>query len=310
MGTFWLYVSYLLLALFALSLVLGTVVITGQNKLKHISLLGKFWFTAKPGISFKIPLISAVDHNVITAVREQTVELRLKTKDQVTFGLNIRVIYNISKDPDEAYKASYELEKYKNQIRSFSIDSAIPVANNLLLEEIYNSKDKITSAAKMSLVKYFSAYGINIRDVLSDEPSLPAGVEESANAVIEAKRKEEAAKFNAKAIKIEKVGGAEADGESIRIRMEKIGKARESYAQTAGSAVASLVEHGVTPSEALDFLNTVGEHDMFVTAARSANTVLLSPSKGNDTDSVTKLAALMSQLTADKVVKPETANDD
>ena len=75
-----------------------SVVITSQNSLKHITLLGKYWKTAEPGLSFKIPFFSGVDQTVSTKRNEHEIELSLKTSDEVTFQVIINVISRITKD--------------------------------------------------------------------------------------------------------------------------------------------------------------------------------------------------------------------
>ena len=272
-------------------------VITKQKELKHLSLLGKYWRTASPGLSFKIPFLSRVDYTVSTAINEQTVHLRLKTKDQVTFELGLNIFYEITENPQFAYKAVYDLDNFNTQIASITTDSAIPIANGVSLEDVFDSKDTITNAAKSALIEYFEQYGIIISKVLSDEPKLPKEVEDSANEVIAAKRKNDAAKYNALAIKTEKVGEALADGESVRIRMEEIGKAREQYASTTASAISMMVKSGVNATDAMNFLARVGDQDALVTASRNSNATILGlGTTGGDAMSSSDVISLIAAL--------------
>jgi len=163
---------------------MGSVVITKQKTLKHILLLGKYWKTAKPGLSFKIPIISRVDRVSDTNIKELEVPLRLKTKDQVTFSISLKIFFKIMEDVKEAYKAEYDLNSYRAQMVSVATDSAIPVANSVELENVFNSKEDILEEAENALTTYFMNYGIIIEKVLSDEPQLPLEVENSANEVM------------------------------------------------------------------------------------------------------------------------------
>lgn len=253
-----------------------SVVITEQKTLKHIVFLGKYWRTASPGLSFKIPVLSWIDRRSDTNIKEIEVPLRLKTKDQVTFSISLKVFYKVVEDVNEAYKSAYNLDNYESQIISIATDSAIPVANGVALEDVFDSKEHILDKAKFELSRYFSQYGIEIEKVVSDEPQLPPEVEESANAVIAAKRLNEAAQYKADAIKTEKVGEATADGESVKIRMEEVGKARKEYAQTTSEAVQILVGSGVDANAALNFLTRVGDQDALVSASRNSETSILS----------------------------------
>jgi len=255
---------------------MGSVVITKQKTLKHILLLGKYWKTAKPGLSFKIPIISRVDRVSDTNIKELEVPLRLKTKDQVTFSISLKIFFKIMEDVKEAYKAEYDLNSYRAQMVSVATDSAIPVANSVELENVFNSKEDILEEAENALTTYFMNYGIIIEKVLSDEPQLPLEVENSANEVIAAQRLNDAARFKADAIRTEKVGEATADGESVKIRMEEVGKARKEYAETTSEAINILREAGVDPHTALNFLTRVGDQDALVTASRNSETAILS----------------------------------
>lgn len=261
-------------------LLMLSIVITRQKTLKHIVLLGKYSHTAKPGLSFKWPIVSWVDKISETNIVELEVPLRLKTQDQVTFSIALKVFYKISDDIREAYKAAYNLDDYERQIVSVATDSAIPVANQVRLEDVFDSKEKITDEATAALTAYFSNYGIEIERVVSDEPQLPVEVEEAANAVIASRRLNEAAEFKAKAIRTEKVGEAKADAESVKIRMEEVGKARKEYASTTAEAVEQLKETGLDPVSAINFLSRVGEQDAVVTASRNCDTAILSVGNG------------------------------
>lgn len=274
-------------ALIFIILIQQSLVITNQKTLKHISFLGKYRRTAEPGLSFKIPFLSRVDFTIDTSVLEQKVNLRLKTKDQVTFEINLHVIYKVSDDIALAYKAAYDIEDFRQQIVSIATDSSIPVANSISLEDVFDKKELITDGAKNALKEFLGKYGIEIIQVLSDEPALPREVEESANAVISSKRLNDAAKYKAEAVKTEKVGEARADGESVKIRMEEIGKARKTYAAVTGEAISILAESGVSVEAAMNFLARVGEQDALVSASRHANSTILSIPTGDKPNTAT-----------------------
>lgn len=281
------------------ALIASSVVITNQRTLKHIVILGKYWRTAKPGLSFRIPLISWVDRTSDTNIEQLEVPLRLKTKDQVTFSISLKVFYQVVEDTKEAYKAEYNLGSYADQMLSVATDSAIPVANSVELENVFNSKEAILDAAERALTSYFRDYGIRIDKVLSDEPQLPIEVENSANEVIAAQRLNDAARFKAEAVKTEKVGEATADGESVKIRMEEVGKARKEYAETTAEALNILKLAGVSADVGLNFLTRVGDQDALVTASRNSETAILAlaPAAGSN---AAEIVGLMNALNHEK----------
>lgn len=300
----------IIVAIAIVALIVNSVVITNQKTLQHIVLLGKYWRTARPGLSFRIPVVSWVDRISDTNLKQLEVPLRLKTKDQVTFSISLKVFYKVVEDVKEAYKSEYNLNSFEDQMISVATDSAIPVANSVELENVFNSKEDILEKAEQALTKHFNDYGIFIDKVLSDEPQLPTEVENSANEVIAAQRLNDAAKYKAEAIKTEKVGEATADGESVKIRMEEVGKARQEYAESAAEAVNILKAAGVAPDRALNFLTRVGDQDALVTASRNSDTAILSLSQGSaQQDLLPLITALTGQTGASSYPRIEESTD-
>ena len=293
-------VFMVLLSILTVAAIYSSVVITPENHYSFITMFGKYRKTLAAGLGFKIPFITSVDQVVFLGLQNQTVDLSLKTKDQVTFEISLNIQYKVSRNHFEAYKSVYNIDSLAGTLIKVATNSAIPVANKIELEDVYDAKEKITDIAETQLTKFFERdYGLSIMAVLSDEPKLPQEVEASANAVVAAKREQDAAKYKAEAIRIEKVGEANADGESVKIRMEKLGEAREEYALKSANAVELLVKSGASPREALAFLSHIGDNDAIVTASRNkANTIVisqmekLSSSNGNMSDIVGVVEAL------------------
>jgi regulator of protease activity HflC (stomatin/prohibitin superfamily) len=285
------------------AIIYSTVVFTPENHYSFITMFGKYRKTLKSGLGFKIPFITRVDAVVFLGLQTQVVNLSLKTKDQVTVDLDLNIIYSISIDVLEAYKSVYNIENLNKTLRQVATNASIPVANGIELEDVYNAKEEITNAAKSALVLFFeSDFGVVFKDVLSDEPKLPDEVEQQANAVVAAKRGKDAAQYNADRIRIEKIGEAEADGESVKIRMEMLGAAREGYAEKSALAVNKLLAVGASTQDALAFLSHIGDNDAIVTASRNpANTVIISQvNKLSPSDSKAEVAGILEALTHKK----------
>ena len=93
-------------------------------------------------------------------------------------------------------------------------------------------------------------------------------------------------------------GEATADGESVKIRMEEVGKARKEYAETTTEAINILKSAGVAPEIALNFLTRVGDQDALVTASRNSETAILqlAPATGSN---AAEIVGLMNVLERD-----------
>lgn len=273
--------------LLLLGAIATSIVFTKENYYSFITVFGKYHTTLSSGLGFKIPFISSVDKTAYLGLSSHRIDMKLKTSDQVTFELTLNTQYVISDDVNEAYKAMYNIGNYLAEMSNIATNSAISLANHIEIEDVFNKKEEILDGVHRDLEKFFKDYGITIKQVLSDEPRLPKDLEDQANDVMKAKRQKEAAVFKADAIKTEKVGAATADGESVKIRMNKLGESRKEYATKTAESVDILVKAGCSPQEALTFLNQIGEQDAIVSASRNGSTIIFgNGSKGNDSTDV------------------------
>lgn len=281
-----------IVVLFILAAIATSIVFTKENHYSFITIFGKYHTTLTSGLGFKMPFVSAVDKTVYLGLQSHKVEMRLKTSDQVTFKLNLNIQYVVSEDVNEAYKAMYNIRSYFAEMSNIATNASISLANNIEIENVFNEKETILDGVHSELDSFFSNYGITIKKVLSDEPELPKDLEEQANEVMKAKRQKEAATHKAAAIKIEKVGAAEADGESVKIRMNKLGESRREYAIKSSESIEFLVDAGCSADSALKFLNQIGEQDAVVTSSRNGSTIIFHD-KGSDHNSTDILLANM-----------------
>ncbi|WP_444930938.1 SPFH domain-containing protein [Microbulbifer sp. SSSA002] len=272
---FWPFVITLVIVL----LLAKSVVLVEPKQYHFVLFLGRYWKTATPGINWIVPFLSWVDKKTSTALKETPVELTLKTSNQVTFGLILKVQHQVTTDVKRAYKALYELENYQIQLKSFATDAAIPIANSIKFEEVYSQKEQIANKVKTRLRHVFNNFGIQVVDVLSGEPCLPISVEAQVNRVMEMQREKQAAIYEAKAIQERELGKAKADGESVRIRMKKAGEARRIYAESTAEAIKTLTSVGTSADEALRFLSAIADNDAIVTAARHGSAALMASSQ-------------------------------
>ena len=286
-----------IITVFAIITFFASLVFTPEKNYSFITIFGKYHKTVGSGLAFKIPYFASVDKRVYYGLTSNAVNLNLKTKDEVTFKLKVNVQYQISSTMENAYKAVYDINNYLTEMESNAVDVAIPIANNIDIVDVYAKKELILEAIEERLKVFFADYGITIIKVLSDEPKLPEELERQANNIMIAKREKEAAQDKADSIRIIRVGEAKADGESVKIRMQKQGEAREEYAKRTASAISELVNVNCSSDAALGFLNQIGEQDAIVTSSRNGATMIFHTSdKGSQNSS----DAILAQLISDK----------
>lgn len=198
--------------------------------------------------------------------------------------LPVQIHYEISDPmksarlPDEARRKQVMQTLAQNVIRSHFAEKT--------LQEVYTSKSDIAAAVKAELEENMRDYGLTIRDVVVENPTLEPKLQESIQAVTIAERTFAAAKLNAESVKVTAMGKAEgeqavlmaqANGKKALLIAEAEGqgairiaaaeaeeKARlalgrgiageqKEIAEGLAVAIKTLKEPGVSPDKAMDY---------------------------------------------------------
>lgn len=291
------WVAWIIVVLGGLLITFLSTVITEEKHYKFIVFFGKYYKTVESGLSFKFPIIMWVDTNKTIYLGRQTEKCKLtvKTQDGATITIGTNVTYKISEEKDKAYRAVYDLEDYKSLMHVYVDDVAISKLNKMTLEDVFDKKEEIQSLIEEKLNQELTEFGITVEGVFLEDPTLPNDLVESYNRKVKAARDLLAADDEANAIKKLAVGKANADGESIKIRMTKMAEARDEFAGKSAESIKTLVASGATVEQAMDFLKSVGDNDALVTASRNSATIVMA-TNGNGTPSV----AVQPPTTGDK----------
>lgn len=229
-----------------------------------------------PGLQFKMPWpITSVRAFVNTQLQEIKADVSVKTKDNAFMTLPVKVQYRASDDPVSVVKAHYELEKPEAQITSYVLNNVRQTASGMDMVELYANRNSMEDQVQTSLSEQFARYGYVIENVLVDEPQPSTEVRDAFNRVIASHRLKEAAENEAAAARIKLVGVAEAESKSKELQGEGMAKMREAMAKGLENAMQTMTKAGLTPQEAMAFINETNRLDTISNAAAHGNMVIV-----------------------------------
>lgn len=229
-----------------------------------------------PGLQFKFPWpITRVVARVKLQLQEIEANVSVKTKDNAFMTLPVKVQYRVSDDPNGAIKAHYELEQPEQQITSYVLNNVRQTASGMEMVELYANRDSMEEEVQSALRERFAKFGYLIENVLVDEPQPSEEVRQAFNRVIASHRLKEAAENEAAAARIKLVGVAEAEAKSKALQGEGMAQMREAVARGLEKAMQTMTGAGLTPQEAIVFLNATNRFDTISSAASHGNMVIV-----------------------------------
>lgn len=257
-----------------------------QQTAAIVERFGRFKRIAKAGLNFKIPIIDKVAGRISLRVQQLDVRVETKTKDNVFVNVIVSVQFFVI--PEKVVDAFYKLQNAEAQITSYVYDVVRARVPNIILDDVFETKDDIAQAVKLELEQIMDDFGYGIVKALVTDIDPDAKVKASMNEINAAQRLRVAAVEQAEADKIRVVKAAEAEAESKALQGKGIADQRtaivnglqDSVSQFQGSVVgtsAQEVMNLVLMTQYFDTLKDVG-------LSSNSNTILIphSPSGMND----------------------------
>jgi regulator of protease activity HflC (stomatin/prohibitin superfamily) len=149
----------LLIALFALVILLKAVKIVPQKQVKIIERLGKFHRTAEAGLNTIFPFFDSVRDTI--DLREQITKIEPQpviTRDNVTMEVDA-VIYYVVVDP---VRATYEVQNLRWGIEQLTLSALRNVIGALDLDHTLTSRDTINAQLRSVLDSATQLWGIKV----------------------------------------------------------------------------------------------------------------------------------------------------
>jgi regulator of protease activity HflC (stomatin/prohibitin superfamily) len=281
MGVFFL-ILLAIVAIFALSLILGSFFTVNTAQMAVITRFGKFLRVAEPGLNWKYPYFDSVAGVVSLRVNQITLTMETKTKDNVFVTIPISVQNRVRQE--KVYDAFYKLSDPVAQIKSYVEQVILGHVPGMTLDEVFASQSSIAAAVKQELDADMATFGYEIVNVLVTDIVPDAKVKSAMNDINAAQREQVAANARGEAEKILVVKKAEAEAESKALQGQGIANQRkaiieglqvsiEQFQKVVDGASSKDVMQLVMVTQYFDTLKSIGESDR-------TNTLFLAHSPG------------------------------
>jgi regulator of protease activity HflC (stomatin/prohibitin superfamily) len=195
-----------------------------QQTAAIVERFGRFKRIAGAGLNFKVPLIDKVAGRISLRVQQLDVRVETKTKDNVFVNVIVSVQYFVI--PEKVVDAFYKLQNAESQITSYVYDVVRARVPNIILDDVFETKDDIAQAVKLELEQIMDDFGYGIVKALVTDIDPDAKVKASMNEINAAQRLRVAAVEQAEADKIRVVKAAEAEAESKALQGKGIADQR------------------------------------------------------------------------------------
>ena len=272
-----------ILAIIALSLILGSFFTVKTAEVAVLTRFGKFLRVAEAGLNWKAPYLDSVAGVVSLRVNQITLTMETKTKDNVFVTIPISVQNRVR--PERVYDAFYKLSDPLAQIKSYVEQVILGHVPGMTLDEVFASQSSIAAAVKQELDADMAAFGYEIVNVLVTDIGPDAKVKSAMNDINAAQREQVAASARGEADKILVVKKAEAEAESKALQGQGIANQRraiveglqasiEQFQKAVEGATSKDVMQLVLVTQYFDTLKSIGESD-------KTNTLFISHSPGS-----------------------------
>ena len=282
----------------------GFAYIVSQQEVAIIERFGKFKKLSRAGLHFKIPLVDDIAEIISLRLQQLDVRVSTKTKDNVFVDILISAQYKVTDENNQIYKAFYELEDVKEQIRSYLFDVVRAEVPKMTLDEVFEKKDEIAKAIKNELDDAIKQFGYNIEKTLVTDIDVDEKIVNAMNDIVASQREKLAAIEKAEAQKVLMVKQAEAEAESKKLQGEGIANQRKAIINGFKESIDEMREiEGIDSNAVLNLILITQYFDTLKDVASSeSNTIMLpnNPSAYNDIASQIREAIISANLVKTK----------
>lgn len=274
-------------ALIALALwIFSGVSFVETKTYRVVEIFGKFHKIMKPGFNITWPApISNISRANSLQLIELPIKVETKSKDDIFVEVPMALQYSVMEGKE--YEAFYELNNRDAQLESYLKNKAKVDVNKRNVEDIYNDQEAISEEIKIFLKLKFEDFGINIIDVLVDEPILPTLVQASYNNVKASEKNREAASMQGEAEKIILIKKAEGESESLILKAKAHKEMRELIAEGSATSIKTLGDAGISPELSQELFVQIDKMDAIRDAGKNGNVIIMDTSNSSSRASQT-----------------------
>ncbi len=306
-----LWIIFVLLALFIIAIIVANIKIVPQSKAYVIERLGTYSATWQTGFHVKIPFIEKISKQV--SLKEQIVDFPPQpviTKDNVTMQIDTVVFFQIT-DPK---LFAYGVERPLAAIENLTATTLRNIIGEMELDHTLTSRDVINAKIRGILDEATDPWGIKVNRVELKNILPPKEIQDAMEKQMKAERQRREAILNAEGEKASQVLvaegkkaslilAAEADKERAILEAEAIKESKIRQAEGEAEAILKVQEAKAKAIELINQANpgtgylTIKSLEAFETAANGNATKLIIPS---DIQSIAGLAASAKEILSDK----------
>lgn len=248
-GTFAIIVL-LLLAAFAILVLVRTVRIVPQQTALIIERLGRYSRTLEGGLHILVPFVDLVRANI--DLREQVVSFPPQpviTSDNLVVSIDTVIYYQVI----EPKSAVYEIANFIQGIEQLTVTTLRNVIGSLDLEQTLTSRDQINGQLRGVLDEATGKWGIRVNRVELKAIDPPQSIQESMEKQMKAERERRAIILQAEGQKASQILTAEGEKQSQILRAEGSAQARILEAQGQARAIQQVFDaiHRGKPTQKL-----------------------------------------------------------
>jgi regulator of protease activity HflC (stomatin/prohibitin superfamily) len=248
-----------------------------QRREALITSFGKYVRTQfNAGLNVKYPWpFNIVAARIPTDLRQVTEMLDTKTKDNLFVSLPITIQYEVT----DTARYFFDTDHPVHQMSKIVSASVRKYTSGKDFQELYDERDEISEAVISDVKTQILEYGINIRRIVVDEPTVPQDVQDAYNHVRASERQKDAAQNEAAADYIRRVKAAEADKERNILIGQGVAGFRKSIAEGYAGIRNELILQGVDPVAADRFMEEAMRLDTMRDIGDKGNMVIVIPSE-------------------------------
>ncbi|MDU0291162.1 SPFH domain-containing protein [Saccharothrix longispora] len=210
-------IAGVVVALFAVAVLLKAVRIVPQARARNVERLGRFQRTLQPGLSLVIPFIDRV-HPAID-LREQVISFQPQpviTEDNLVVEIDTVLYFQVT-DPRAAF---YEIASYLQAVEQLTATTLRNVVGSMDLESTLTSRDTINSQLRGVLDDATGRWGLRVNRVEIKAIDPPRTIKDAMEKQMRAERDKRAAILTAEGQRQSQILTAEGDKQAAILRAE------------------------------------------------------------------------------------------
>lgn len=170
--------------------------------------------------------------------------------------VTVRIAVQYVAMEDRVFDAFYKLQNPRSMMTSVVFDTVRSTLPKLTLDETFESKEELAHDTMRSLKSVMDKYGYLITNVMVTDVEPDSRVKQSMNEINAAKRMQDAAQYQADAMKIKVVKEAEADAESKYLAGTGIARQRKAIVDGLRQSIVSFSGEvaDTTPREVIEMM--------------------------------------------------------